>query len=219
MNVIWIAPPAAGKGTYSSLLKEKYGFSHISAGDVLREEIAKGSAIGKEIESIVSSGKMVDDTLLKQLIENKLRSIDLSKPFMLDGYPRRLNQAIDYEDILNRLGIEKPIVIFINIDKETGLNRILGRVNCPNCKRNYNLTSGYAKPKVDGICDDCKTPLEHRSDDNKESYENRYNTYFNETTELINKYKDEGSLIEIDGSKSPEENFGIITKILGVNND
>ena len=219
MNIIWIAPPAAGKGTYSSILKDRYGFNHISAGDTLREEVSKDSPLGREINEIISNGKMVDDNLMKRLIETKLRSLDLTKPFMLDGYPRRLNQAIDYEDILNRLGIEKPIIIFINIDKETGLSRILGRVNCPKCKRSYNLTSGYAKPKVDGICDECGTALEHRSDDNKESYENRYNTYFNETKSLIDKYKEEGSLIEIDGSKNPEDNMNIITKILGVNND
>ena len=219
MNIIWIAPPAAGKGTYSAIFKDRFGFSHISAGDVLREEMASGSEIGKEISDIVSNGKMVDDSLMKKLIRNKLKSLDLTKPFMLDGYPRRMNQAIDYDDILNELNIEKPKAIFINIDKETGLSRILGRVNCPNCKRSYNINSKDFKPKVDNICDECGTLLERRSDDNKESYENRYNTYFNETTELIEKYRMDNSLIEVDGKKDPEDNIKEIIKILGVNND
>lgn len=219
MNIIWIAPPAAGKGTYSTILKEKYGFNHISAGDVLREQVSLNTEIGKEISNILSSGKMVDDNLMKKLIKNKLESLDLSVPFMLDGYPRRLNQAVDYENILNELGIEKPKVIFINIDKETGLKRVLGRVNCPNCKRSYNILSGYAKPKVDGICDDCGASLVQRSDDTKESYENRYNTYINETKELIDKFRASGDLIEIDGNNSPDDMINEIIKILGVKND
>ena len=219
MNIIWIAPPAAGKGTYSSIFKDKYEFTHISAGDTLREQVSLNTEIGKEISGILNEGKMVDDNLMKKLIRNKLLNIDLSKPFMLDGYPRRLNQAIDYEDILKELNIESPKVIFINIDKETGLKRILSRVNCPNCKRSYNLSNDNFKPKVDGVCDDCGSPLMHRSDDNEESYENRYNTYFNETKDLIEKYRRENNLIEVDGTKSPEDNIKEIIKILGVNND
>ena len=219
MNIIWIAPPAAGKGTYSSIFKEKYGFTHISAGDTLREQVALGSEIGKEIEGVISSGKMVDDNLMKKLIKTKLESIDLSKPFMLDGYPRRINQSIDYENILNELNIEKPTVIFINIDKETGLKRILGRINCPKCKRSYNKFFDNFRPKVEGICDDCGSALEERSDDTKESYENRYDTYQNETKDLIEKYRSDNNLIEVDGSKNPEDNIKDIIKILGVNDD
>lgn len=219
MNIIWIAPPAAGKGTYSSIFKDKYGFTHISAGDVLREQVALKTEIGKEVDEVISSGKMVDDNLMKKLIKAKLESIDLSKPFMLDGYPRKINQSIDYENILNELNVEKPTVIFINIDKETGLKRILGRINCPKCKRSYNKFFDNFRPRVEGICDDCGSTLEERSDDTKESYENRYDTYQNETKDLIEKYRSDNNLIMVDGSKNPEDNIKDIIKILGVNDD
>ena len=216
MNIIWIAPPAAGKGTFSSLLKEKYGFNHISAGDVLREQVALESEIGKEVKGIMDRGEMVDDNLMKRLIETKLRSIDLTVPFMLDGYPRKLNQAEDYESILKSLNLAVDKVIFINIDKETGLKRVLGRVNCPQCKRSYNILTGYATPKEEGLCDVCKVPLVSRGDDTKESYEKRYDVYMNETKPVIDRYKEAGKLIEIDGTKDPEVTLNYLEEILGV---
>lgn len=218
MNIIWIAPPAAGKGTFSTMLKEKYGFNHISAGDCLREQVSLKTKIGLEIKDIIDQGKMVDDNLMKKLIKAKLNSIDLSVPFMLDGYPRKLNQANDYEDILKEFGLEVGMVIFINIDKETGLKRILGRRNCPNCKKSYNLLTGFSKPKVDGICDNCGTKLESRMDDNKESYETRYDIYINETSPVIDKYRKLNKLVTIDGTLDPKENMEILEKLLGVNN-
>lgn len=216
MNIIWIAPPAAGKGTFSSMLKEKYGFNHISAGDVLREQVALQSEIGKEVKDIMDRGEMVDDSLMKRLIETKLKSIDLTIPFMMDGYPRKLNQAEDYESILKELNVDVDKVIFINIDKETGLKRVLGRVNCPQCKRSYNTLTGYATPKVEGLCDDCNVPLVSRADDNKESYEKRYDVYMNETEPVIDRYRAQGKLIEIDGTKDPESTLAYLEEILGV---
>lgn len=218
MNIIWVAPPAAGKGTYSSMLKNKYGFTHISAGELLRSEVKLDTLIGKEIKSTMNNGEMVDDNLMAKLIENKLNEIDLSVPFMLDGYPRKMNQVKDYEKILSSLGLEVDKVIFINIDKATGLNRILGRLNCPVCKKNYNL-NGFPKPIILDTCDTCNVKLTSRDDDNKESYENRYETYIEETSEVIDYYKKQGKLIEIDGTKDPIDTFKVIEDLLGVKND
>ena len=215
MNIIWIAPPAAGKGTFSSLLKEKYGYNHISAGDVLRS-VPKDTSLGKEVNEIMSKGEMVSDDLMKRLIENKLLTLDLSIPFMMDGYPRKLNQAHDYEEILKKLNLDVDKVIYINIDKETGLKRILGRATCPICKKGYNLLTGYNKPKVSNLCDDCKVTLETRSDDTKEAYEKRYDIYMTETKPVIDYYKSLGKLVTIDGTKTPEENLEDLTKFLGV---
>lgn len=218
MNIIWIAPPAAGKGTFSTIFKEKYGYNHISAGDVLREEVALGSEIGKEVKEIMNRGEMVDDSLMKRLIEAKLKRLDLTIPFMMDGYPRKLNQAEDYESILRELNLNVDKVIYINISKETGLKRVLGRMNCPVCKRSYNVLTGYASPKIEGVCDNCGSHLESRADDNKESYEKRYDVYMNETKAVIDKYKEEGKLIEINGELDPNENIKLLEELLGVNN-
>ncbi len=218
MNIIFLAPPAAGKGTYSTLLKEKYGFSHISAGDVLREQVALGSEVGNKVKDIMAKGEMVNDELMAELIETKLKSIDISKPFMLDGYPRKLNQVKDYENILQKLNLNVDKVLYINIDKETGLKRILGRVTCPKCNKGYNTLTGYMAPKVDGICDDCKTPLVSRSDDTKEAYEKRYDIYLNETQSVLDYYKEKGKVIEVDGTKDPDSVFKEIEILLGDKN-
>lgn len=219
MNIIFIAPPAAGKGTFSTMLKEKYGFNHISAGEVLREQVSLDNEIGKEVKEIMSRGEMIDDNLMKKLIEIKLKSLDLTVPFMMDGYPRKINQAHDYENILADLNLDVDKVLFINIDKETGLKRILGRVTCPVCKKGYNLLTGVMTPKNGELCDDCNVELVSRSDDNKESYETRYDIYMNETTPVIEYYKEKGKLIEIDGSKNPDETLKVIESLLGVVND
>lgn len=218
MNIIWIAPPAAGKGTFSSLLKEKYGFNHISAGDVLREQVSLGSDIGKEVESIISKGEMVNDNLMKRLIETKLKSLDLTIPFMMDGYPRKINQAHDYEEILSSLNLSVDKVIFINIDKETGLKRILGRATCPQCKRTYNLLTGYNTPKNANLCDECNVELITRTDDTKEAYEKRYDIYMTETAPVIEYYRSLGKLITIDGTKEPEVTLSNLETLLGVKN-
>lgn len=219
MNIIFIAPPAAGKGTYSSLLKTKYNFTHISAGDVLREVVNTGTPLGEEVNKIMKRGEMINDEIICKLIESKLTQIDLSKPFMLDGFPRKINQALELEKILNNLKINVDKVIFINITKETGLKRILGRITCPVCKRIYNLENPELTPKNIGVCDDCSTELTVRKDDTKEAYETRYDIYMNETLPLIEYYKGHDKLVEIDGSGTVEEVFENIENILGVKND
>ncbi len=216
MNLIFIAPPAAGKGTYCTLLKEKYGFNHISAGDVLREQVSSGSEIGNIVKNIMAKGEMVNDDLMAKLIEIKLNSLDLNVPFMLDGYPRKINQVKDYERILKKLNLDVDKVLFINIDKETGLKRILGRVTCPKCNKGYNTLTGYMSPKVEGICDDCKIPLVKRTDDTKEAYEKRFDIYLNSTKEVLNYYKEKGKVIEIDGTKDPTTGFKELEILLGV---
>lgn len=219
MNIIFVAPPAAGKGTYSSLLKSKYGFTHISAGDVLREEVNKKTPLGEEVNEIMERGEMINDDIMCKLIESKLNSIDLNIPFMLDGFPRKLNQAKCLEEILERLKINVDKVIFINISKETGLKRILGRISCPVCKRIYNLENPNLTPKNANLCDDCNVELTSRVDDKEEAYITRYDIYMSETLPLIDYYKEKGKLVEIDGSGTVEEVFENIVKSLGVKND
>lgn len=218
MNIIWIAPPAAGKGTFCTMLKERHGFNHISAGELLREQVNLNTSIGNEIKEILETGGMVDDNLMKKLVKNKLETLDLNIPFMLDGYPRKMNQVKDYEETLKSFGLEVDKVIFINIDKATGLNRILGRLSCPKCKRNYNKSSGYMKPINDNLCDVCNIPLVSRSDDTKETYETRYDIYIKETKSVIEYFRNLGKLIEINGTEDPNITIKIIEDLLGVNN-
>ena len=218
MNVIFIAPPAAGKGTFSSLLVDKYNYNHISAGDVLRDEVASGSELGNKISNIISTGALVDDQMLKELIIKKFKNIDLSRPIIMDGYPRKINQAKDYIEILKMFNLDLGKVIFIEIDKKTALDRVLGRLNCPECKRSYNKYTNL-KPKKDGICDVCGTELISRSDDNEQSFVNRFNNYLNETAPLVNYFKEKNNFNMINGNDEATSIFKKIENILELNND
>lgn len=193
-NVIFIAPPAAGKGTQSSILKDN-GYIHISTGDMLREEISKESELGNRIKGIMESGGLVSDELVFELVTNKLESIN--KPFILDGYPRTYKQAVMLNGLFERLDINNYEVIYLDIDEELALKRSLGRLTCT-CGASYNHYFTDLAPKVDGICDKCGNELTKRGDDNEESFRNRFKTFVDNSKEILDFYKSKNKLNTID---------------------
>lgn len=209
-NIIFIAPPAAGKGTQSNMLKEKFGYNHISTGDMLREAINSGSEIGKEVKNIIDKGELVSDDLIIKLVKNKLTSTD-GKPFILDGFPRTLNQAKSLDEILT----DDYIVIYLDLDESEAINRITGRLTC-NCGKSYNVNIEELKPKVDGICDNCGSILIKRDDDNVESFKVRFKTFLDNTDSILKYYEDKEKLIKIDVNKDVQD---IFESILEVAND
>lgn len=219
MNIIFIAPPAAGKGTYSEMLMEKYGYNHISPGELFRTEVKNNTTLGNKVKEIMDKGELVNDDITSKIIENKLKTLDPSTPFILDGYPRTMNQIPYYEKILKNLNTDIDKVIFINIDKETGLNRKLSRLTCLNCGRGYNTLNPNLTPKTPNTCDECGSVLSRRTDDTKEAYEELYDIYTAQTMELIEYFKNQNKLIEVDGALPPNEVFKSIEKSLGVNSD
>ena len=209
-NIIFIAPPAAGKGTQSNMLKEKFGYIHISTGDMLREAINSGSEIGKEVKNIIDKGELVSDVLIIKLVKDKLTSLK-GKPFILDGFPRTLNQAESLDKILT----DDYIVIYLDLDESEAINRITGRLTC-NCGKSYNVNIDKLKPKVDGICDNCGSILIKRDDDNVESFKVRFKTFLDNTDSILKYYEDKEKLIKIDVNKDVQD---IFESILEVAND
>ena len=209
-NIIFIAPPAAGKGTQSNMLKEKFGYNHISTGDMLREAINSGSEIGKEVKNIIDKGELVSDDLIIKLVKDKLTSTD-GKPFILDGFPRTLNQAKSLDELLT----DDYIVIYLDLDESEAINRITGRLTC-NCGKSYNVNIEELKPKVDGICDNCGSILIKRDDDNVESFKVRFKTFLDNTDSILKYYEDKEKLIKIDVNKDVQD---IFESILEVAND
>ncbi len=185
-NVVFIAPPAAGKGTHSNSLKEKYGYIHISTGDLLRSEISKETEIGKEVKAVMDAGNLVSDDIIIKLLEDNLKNI-IGKPFVLDGFPRTLNQAQKLTEIFNKMNIGYE-VIFLSIAQEEAMKRTLGRVVC-NCGKTYNIYEETLKPKVEGICDVCGSKLVKRDDDNEESFKIRFNTFLKNNEPILDYYK------------------------------
>ncbi len=215
-NIIFIAPPAAGKGTVSDYLVKNYNYEHLSTGDLLREVIKSGSDFGREIDKIISSGNLVSDEIIIKLVQDKLESL-ASKPFILDGFPRTLNQAKSLDDMLVTLGVTNNIAVYLDIDLDEALKRVLGRITCPKCKRSYNKNIDKLMPVNGNICDDCKVELESRSDDNEETFKVRFNTYLENTSPIIDYYKEKGILKSFDVRREPNEICEDISK--EANND
>lgn len=213
-NIIFLAPPAAGKGTLSEMLVEKYGYAHISTGDLLREEIKNKTEIGKQAEGLMKEGKFVSDEVIIKLISNRITKSDCENGYILDGFPRTLNQAKEYDELLSKLGKDLGVVIYINIDKEMAMKRACSRITCPKCGRIYNKYSDEMKPKVENICDDCKVTLQQRSDDSEQTFVKRFDEYVSKTMPLYDYYKNKGVLEIINAYESKYETFNEAVKVI-----
>lgn len=211
MNIILIAPPAGGKGTQSELICSKYNIAHISTGDLLRKEVANGNT---ELKSIMDAGMLVKDEIIFDLIRKYISSPECANGYLLDGFPRNVSQAIEYDKILKDLNKDIGYVIELDIDKDLAAKRIAGRRSCPKCGSTYNIYFDNMKPKNEGICDNCGESLTQRDDDNEETYITRYNTYLEKTSPLIDYYKNKGVLYTVDANKTVEETFQNIEDIL-----
>ena len=214
-NIIFIAPPAAGKGTQAKLVSVEYNIPHISTGDLLREEMAKSSEIGISIEKDMDAGNLVSDEVITTLLKNRIIKSDCKNGFILDGYPRNLAQAKTYNKLLDELNLNKGVVIFFDINKDIALKRTLSRVVCQNCGSSYNLLIEELKPHKENICDRCNHELQTRTDDTEEVFIHRFDTYINSTKDLIEYYQNLGLLHKIDvGEKSAETIFEEVKEIL-----
>lgn len=214
-NIIFIAPPAAGKGTQAKLVSAEYNIPHISTGDLLREEIARGTELGLAIKEEMEKGNLVSDEVIGTLLRNRITMEDCKNGYILDGYPRNLDQAKAYEELLTELNYDKGVVIFFDIDKDLALKRTISRIICPNCGSSYNLLVEELKPKKENICDRCQHELKTRTDDTEEVFIHRFDTYMNSTKDLIEYYNNLNMLHRIEVlEKSANEIFNEVKKVL-----
>ena len=216
MNIILIAPPAAGKGTQAKLISEKYNIPHISTGDLLRDEIKKETTLGLKLKEIMDKGDLIDDATILNLLKKRLSSSDCSNGYILDGYPRNISQAIEYEKLINKLNRDIGKVIYFDIDKTLALKRTISRIVCPDCGTSYNLLVDDLRPKKDGVCDKCGCYLIARDDDNEKVFLNRFETFITKTNSLKDFYQRKGILyiINIDKNKSVNDIFNEIIEVL-----
>lgn len=214
-SIILIAPPAAGKGTEAEKIRADYNIPSISTGDLLREVINGNSEKSEMIREILNSGALVPDEIVLELLKDRISQTDCENGYILDGFPRNVSQAEAYDKILTEMNRDAGIVIVLDIDKEIAKSRISGRFTCPLCKRIYNINTGDMKPKKSGLCDDCNVELIQRSDDNPETYDERYNTYLEKTEPLISYYDRKGIVYHVDSSESPMTTHSQVVRILG----
>ena len=213
MNIILLAPPAAGKGTQSEKLEKEYNLNHISTGDLLRNASKEENDFGKNLKSIMESGKLVTDDIVLEVLNRYLDTTD-NMNLLLDGFPRNIYQANKLDEILASKDNKVDYVFLLDVPKETLADRITGRRLCKSCGRVYNVNIDSLKPKNENVCDNCGNELFQRSDDNRETFETRYNEYLEQTSPLIDYYKNKNVLYEIDSTRTVEEIFNQIKEII-----
>lgn len=208
MRLILLGPPGAGKGTQASSIVAEYGITHISTGDIFRHNIKNETELGKKVKSYLDKGQLVPDELTIDLVWDRLSKDDCKKGFLLDGFPRTINQAEALQKGLEERGLKLDKVINIDVDKNILVKRLSGRRVCKNCGETYHIDN---KPTLkDGVCDKCSGEVIQRADDNEKTVLDRIEVYEKQTFPLIDFYKNLGLILTVDGTLSIEDVFSQI---------
>ncbi|HLW21813.1 MAG TPA: adenylate kinase [Sphaerochaetaceae bacterium] len=208
MNVVFLGPPGAGKGTIATLAKDELNIPHISTGDLFRAAIKNETPLGKQVKEILASGELVPDSVTVEMVKERFLEKDTDAGFILDGFPRTIVQA----DALAEMKSIDHVVNF-QLDRELIVKRLSGRRVCKSTGRIYHVI--YNPPKVDGIDDETGEPLIQRDDDKEEAILNRLEVYNRQTEPLIAYYRDKGLLRDIDASGNPESILNSMLKTIG----
>ncbi len=211
-NIVLLGPPGAGKGTLSEILLRDEKLAHVSTGDIFRSEIGKGSDLGKLAKSYIDAGKLVPDEVVADMVAAKLLSAECADGFLLDGFPRTINQAGLLENALAKAGKKLDAVILFDAPEELLIQRLTARLTCRKCGASYNKI--FSKPKQDGVCDSCGGELYQRSDDSLETAKNRLSVYKEQTFPLIEYYTKKSLLSKIDSSLPKAEGYTALRAIL-----
>lgn len=214
-ELIFLGPPACGKGTQTAKLSEHLGLPHVDTGSLLRAEIKNETENGKIAKSYIDKGQLVPVSLVANIIKNRLAQEDCKNGYILDGYPRSVEQADLLEEINADIdgSVEAQIkAIYFDLNQDILISRIVNRRSCPKCGEIYNIK--FKPTKVEGICDKCGAELTQRKDDNEETAKARFDTYFKETAPLIDYYKNKGVLKSIDAEGSIDEVWERLLKVV-----
>ena len=202
MRIVLLGPPGAGKGTQAGALAEGLKVPHVATGDLFREHQQKATELGQLARSYMEKGQLVPDQVTVGMVSQRLDQPDARRGMVLDGFPRTLAQAEALDDLLKQRRANLDEVLYIRVSPEELVRRLGGRLVCRNCQTPYNLVT--APPKVAGVCDRCGGPLYQRADDAPEAVRNRIRVYMEETAPLVDYYRQQGILVEVDGEQPIE---------------
>ncbi len=200
MRLILLGAPGAGKGTVAKQLTAIDGSVQISTGDILRAAVKAGTELGRRAEAAMKAGELVSDDLIMGIMEARLREPDCQSGFLLDGFPRTLPQAEALKELLARLGVQLDAAVNLNVPREVILDRLTTRRTCVDCGAIYNIKS--KPPKVEGICDQCGGKVVQRDDETEEAISKRLDVYQEKTAPLVDFYRAEGLLLDIQATSS-----------------
>lgn len=205
MKLIILGAPGSGKGTMATVLRDSYGITHISTGDIFRANIKDETPLGKEAKKYIDAGELVPDEITISMVEDRLNQDDCKNGYLLDGFPRTIAQAEKLDEMLKANNTAIDAVIRVDVPNEVIMGRVVNRRVCTSCGESYNVVS--RPTKVEGVCDVCGKEVVQRDDDKPETVEQRLITYEKNTKPLIDFYEQKGILIAADNSKDPKTAF------------
>lgn len=197
---VFLGPPGAGKGTQAVRLAKKLAIPHISTGEILRAAVREGTELGRTAKSFMDRGELVPDDVVAGVVAERLAAGDCRDGYLLDGFPRTVPQA---DALARRTGGDPGLVVYFHLDEEEVVARLTGRRTCPECGENYHVK--YLPPRVPGRCDRCGAELIQRSDDTEATVRERLRVYHEQTGELVDYYRVNGRLVEVDAAGAPDE--------------
>lgn len=212
MNLIFLGPPGAGKGTQAKLVADKLNIPQVSTGDILRKAVKEGTELGKEAQAYMEKGELVPDRVVIGIIEERLQEPDCKGGYILDGFPRTEFQADALDGTLKQMGSSIDHVVNIEVEDEELVKRLTGRRTCKDCQEPYHIL--FSPPKVEGVCDKCGGELIQRKDDQEETIRERLRVYQEQTAPLIAYYEKLGLLRDVPGIGEIDEIFSRICKVL-----
>lgn len=213
MKIIMLGAPGAGKGTQAKKIAEKYQIPHISTGDIFRFNIKEGTELGRKAKEYMDQGLLVPDELTIGMLMDRIEKEDCKPGYVLDGFPRNIPQAESLRNALTKLEQKIDFAINVDVPDETIISRMSGRRACVSCGATYHIV--YNPSKIPGVCDVCGSELVLRDDDKPETVKKRLSVYHEQTQPLIEYYKNEGVLVDVDGTQKLNKVFSDITAILG----
>jgi adenylate kinase len=213
LQIILLGMPGAGKGTQAERMTAEYGIPHISTGDMFRAAIAGETALGREVKEYLDSGRLVPDELTIRVVRERLRQPDAARGFLLDGFPRTLQQAKALDEMLSDIHLDIDVALYIHVPDSVLLARLTGRRICKACGSTYHVL--FQPPVVEGVCDKCQGELYQRSDDTEEAVKTRLEQYAH-TAPLVDFYKERGVLRSVDGQQPIDKVYADIQGILRV---
>lgn len=213
MNLLIMGPAGSGKGTMSQKIVETYGIPHISTGDMFRAAFAEGTELGKSAKNYMNQGLLVPDEVTIAMVSERLKKADCQQGYLLDGFPRTLNQALAFEKIAIEIGKPVEAVINLTVDLEDLLLRVTGRRLCPKCGAIYHIV--HIRPKVEGVCDVCGSNLIQRADDTAEQLTVRLQEHVTNTTPVLNHFSAQHLVYDVDASRDIASVWEDVNKVLG----
>lgn len=213
MNLVLLGPPGAGKGTQATRLSETFGLQHLSSGDLLRSERAKGSPLGQRVAGYMDAGQLVPDDIIIEAILSQFQEAGRHRGFLLDGFPRTVTQGERLDPVLEGAGARVNAVLALRVPDKEIVDRITGRRICPTCGRVYHEKN--QRPVRTGLCDNDQTPLIQRKDDTVDVVKQRLAAYHTQTEPLEEYYRGQGKLFEVDGTRDVETVFSELSGIVG----